>query len=78
MILSPLAEGRELKLYHKTHSRKQVASPLAEGRELKLRLLAMLRNSLDSSPLAEGRELKLCRCWCWCLRYCRPSRRGVN
>ena len=56
-LWSPLAEGRELKLFGENDIAEIETSPLAEGRELKY--LAGCQNLvLRKSPLAEGRELK--------------------
>ena len=55
--MSPLAEGRELKLKLPTLTSFWNPSPLAEGRELKLWSDSGL-NEWRVSPLAEGRELK--------------------
>ena len=79
MQWSPLAEGRELKLYALVlGSSKPEASPLAEGRELKFSVAQLIVDSVKS-PLAEGRELKYALVCCF-LRcgISRPSRRGVN
>ena len=56
-LLSPLAEGRELKYAQLYHLHLCSWSPLAEGRELKCSI-AGTDGVYDMSPLAEGRELK--------------------
>ena len=77
-MLSPLAEGRELKSVQLSRSACRLPSPLAEGRELKYgKLFEMIADA--KSPLAEGRELK-CGASDEVVRpdFGRPSRRGVN
>ena len=57
LVMSPLAEGRELKCVFVAARGGCSSSPLAEGRELKWDLVRV-RPATMPSPLAEGRELK--------------------
>ena len=55
--MSPLTEGRGLKLFSRSVPHVRVTSPLTEGRGLKLHRLLISDNGMES-PLTEGRGLK--------------------
>ena len=59
-LLSPLAQGRELKYDLLEQLQPRLASPLAQGRELKY-IPVRRYVQLPRSPLAQGRELKYLR-----------------